>query len=312
MGDDPTPVAFAVRPGTRAAVVAEDLQRAGLVRSALRFRQLAEASGLASQLKAGRHELRRTMSAPEILEALASGHSRRPELITIPEGLRAEEVALYLQERGVADTRSFLDIVAGRERQLPLPPGAASLEGYLFPDSYEFPLDPTPVAVVQTLLGQFAQRVDEPLRSQAAARGLSLHQLVTLASIIEREAVHASERPRIATVYYNRLALGMPLEADPTVQYALTPFGALTPSQGFWKPALQPADLFVDSPYNTYRVAGLPPGPICSPGLAALRAAADPEAGPWLYFVARGDGSHLFATSLEEHLRNIAAAQRPS
>jgi UPF0755 protein len=132
--------------------------------------------------------------------------------------------------------------------------------------------------------------------------------LVILASIIEREAMEPSERKQIAAVFHNRLARGMALEADPTVQYGLVPPGLLSASNGFWKPELHGSDLALASPYNTYAFSGLPPGPICSPGYEALQAAADPDVGPWLYFVSGGDGSHLFASSLTEHLRNVALA----
>jgi UPF0755 protein len=135
---------------------------------------------------------------------------------------------------------------------------------------------------------------------------MTVHELVTLASIIEREAVEPEERPKVSAVLHNRLDLGMPLEADPTVQYALLPFGSLSAPSGFWKAPLSSQDLQVGSSYNTYQRDGLPPGPICSPGLAALQAAANPAEGPWLYFFAKGDGSHLFATTLDEHLQNIA------
>jgi UPF0755 protein len=163
--------------------------------------------------------------------------------------------------------------------------------------------------VVRRLVGQFERQVGEEIRSKAQQRGLSVHQLVTLASIIEREALRADERPWISAVYHNRLQRGVPLEADPTVQYALVAPGTRSVPSGFWKANLAPDDLRVGSLYNTYQAVGLPPGPICSPGVASIEAAASPFDGPWMYFVARGDGSHAFAATLEEHLRNVAMEQ---
>lgn len=305
VSDDPSPVLFAVRPGTSAAAVAEDLRKAGLIRSPARFRFLAESANLDTKLRAGSYELRRTMSAREILDALVSGQARRADLVTIPEGWRAEEIALLLEASGIVSADAFLKAVAGGATSQPLPVGASSFEGYLFPDSYEFPASALPGEVLSRFLEQFERRVDQTIRARALERGLSLQQLVTLASIIEREAVDPGERHRIAAVFYNRLARGMWLEADPTVQYALIPFGSVQVPTGFWKRTLERGDLTLASPYNTYRYPGLPPGPICSPGLRSLEAATDPEEGPWLYFVARGDGSHLFAATLDEHVRNV-------
>lgn len=308
VGTDPSPVNFAVRPGSSARQVAEDLLRVGLIRSPAGFLALAERSRLDKDLQAGNYELRRTMSASEILRALASGAARRLDLVTIAEGWRAEEVALFLDGRGVISAEQFMEAVAGRTGTLPLPLGAPSFEGYLFPETYEFKPNSSPEDVLRVFLQQFEERVDGSLRAQAGAQGLSIQQLVTLASIIEREAVEPEERPQIAGVLHRRLDLGMPLEADPTVQYALIPFGLVSSAAGFWKAPLSGADLQVVSSYNTYAAPGLPPGPICSPGMASLRAAANPEPGPWLFFVARGDGSHLFSRTLDEHVANVARA----
>lgn len=310
VSDDPRPVYFAVRPGATAQQVADDLRRAGLIASTVRFRALAEVTGLDRKLQAGNFELRRNMTAREVLDGLTSGTARRPKLVTIAEGWRAEEVALALEAHSVVPAAGFMAVVAGRQDGVSLPSGATSFEGYLFPDSYEFPLDARPEDVVRQLVNRFEARVDGRVREQAAARGLSIHELVTVASIIEREAVEPRERPRIAAVFHNRLAQGMNLEADPTVQYALTRFGLLSPPGGYWTAELATSDLRLASPYNTYLNSGLPPGPICSPGLAALEAAANPEPGPWLYFVAKGDGTHLFATNLSDHRANVARVGR--
>jgi UPF0755 protein len=185
-------------------------------------------------------------------------------------------------------------------------PAGASLEGYLFPDTYQVSPDVTAADLIQRMLRTFDQRVASQMRQQAAARGLTVHQWVTLASIVEREAVIASERPVIASVYLNRLELGMKLDADPTVQYAL---GYQAQTRSWWKRPLLLEDLEVKSPYNTYKNPGLPPGPIANPGLASLRAVVEAPDTDYYYFVANkqaGDGSHVFARTIEEHQRNIA------
>jgi len=311
---DTTPVSFAVRPGSSASDIADDLQRAGLIRSAAAFRVQAELRGLSSQLRVGEYELNRAMSLPEVMDTLAGGRTRRGGLVTIPEGWRAEEVAAYLQTAGVIDAAEFVELVAGREQidGIRLPAGASSFEGYLFPETYEFGREPTAARVFQRLTAEFERRVDPSIQANAAERGLHLHELITLASIIEREAVDPDERADIAAVFHNRLARGMPLQADPTTQYALVPFGRMVDAGTYWKRVLTAADLQSSSPYNTYRVTGLPPGPICNPGLASIVAAANPSKRPWLYFVAKGDGTgtHYFAETLDEHLRNVARAPR--
>lgn len=307
--DDPSPVVFVVRPDASAAAIGEDLERRRIIRSATAFRVHAELRGVGGRLGVGEYELRRNMGVGEILDALAAGRVRRG-LVTIPEGWRAEEIAQHLEASGVADASAFMRVVSAVEpgALVPLPPGALSFEGYLFPESYDFGQRPAPEAVLRTLIGEFERRVDGGLRARAEERGLSVHQLVTLASIVEREGGRPEERARISAVFHNRLVRRMPLQADPTAQYALVPFGTLL-DRPYWKRELSSADLAVDSPYNTYRAAGLPPGPISNPGLDSIRAAAEPADGPWLYFVARGDGSHLFAETLSEHLQNVARAR---
>jgi len=310
--DDPTPVVFSVRPGATAAEVGEDLQRAGLIRSATTFRVLAGVNNAGTHLQVGEYELRRDMSVSDVLQVLASGRTVRNGLVTVPEGWRAEEIAQHLEAQGVTTASAFVEAVRSPSLVAELAPGGNpnALEGYLFPDSYDFGRDPTPQKVVRTMVGQFERRVSPGILAQAKENGLSYQGLITLASIIEREAVAPEDRAKIATVFHNRLDRGMPLQADPTTQYALVPFGTLTPGLSYWKRELTQVDLRAESPYNTYRSSGLPPGPICNPGLASIEAAANPVPGPWLYFVARGDGTHLFAQTLDEHNRNVAQVNR--
>jgi UPF0755 protein len=310
--DDPSVVTFTVRPGATAASIGDDLQRAGLIRSALAFRITAESRRISAQLQTGEFELRRNMTLTQIQDAIASGRTARSPLVTIPEGWRAEEIAQYLETRSLLDAEAFMRVASDPAPVLELSSlrNARSLEGYLFPDSYDFSRDPSPEGVVRTLVAQFEQKVDDSIRVKAAGQGLSVHGLVTLASIIEREAVDPDERPLVSAVFHNRLERGMPLQADPTTQYALVPFGTLTPGLAYWKRELTQADLRTDSAYNTYRSNGLPPGPICNPGLASIEAAANPAARPFLYFVAKGDGTHLFAETLDEHNRNVSRVGR--
>jgi len=183
-----------------------------------------------------------------------------------------------------------------------LDPDAEDLEGYLFPDTYPFPRRTTAADVVRAMVAGFERAFDAELRAAAASRGMTVREVVTLASLIEKETAAADERTLVSAVYHNRLRIGMPLQCDPTVIYALM-------LSGRWNGNIRRQDLQIDSPYNTYRYAGLPPGPIAGPGRAALVAALDPVDVKYLYFVSRNDGTHVFATTLAEHNRNVARWQ---
>ena len=308
VSDDPTPYLFLVRPGATASEIGAELEGAGLVKSATAFRIQVELRNAGSRLAVGEYELRRNMTAGEIVDALAQRLTRRTGLVTIPEGWRAEEIAQYLEASGVVPAAEFMDAVAGLggADDPDLPDATGSFEGYLFPDTYDFGRDVSASAVLRRFTAEFDRRIDAGLRAAAAERGLSLQQLVTLASIVEREASQPDEREQIAAAFENRLDRSMPLQADPTVQYSLVPFGTISASTTYWKRELAIEDLQHDSPYNTYRRQGLPPGPISNPGRAAIEAVATAPDRPWLYFVARADGSHLFAETLEAHNRNVA------
>jgi UPF0755 protein len=305
----PRRVTFTVRPGQSAGTIGDGLQQNGLIRSSLTFRLKVESRGVAGKIEAGEYELSPSMSTSDIVAALSRGAARGGATLTVVEGWRVEQVALRIEELGLAPADDVLRLVRSpREYGLALPdPSATSLEGYLFPDTYELEPAASPLQIVEIMLRQFDRRFGESLRRRAADRGLPLAQAVTLASIVEREAVHSEERPLIASVYLNRLAAGMRLEADPTVQYAVADVearGALS-SRRLWKRELTQQDLVLDSPYNTYRFAGLPPGPICSPGFDSLQAAVAPAETAYLYFVARGGGYHAFAETPERHQANV-------
>ncbi len=305
-GDDSTAVLFSINPGETAATIAQRLQREDLIRDAQLFLYLARYRGVDAQLEAGEYELRPNMTMDEIVDTLQHGRLREV-MVTIPEGKRAEEVAELLEGQGLVDSEAFMalvesgafayDFLYGR------PEGAAtSLEGFLFPETYRVPADYDAAQILDLMLSTFGGRFSPEMRELAAEKGLTIHEAVTLASIVEREAVIPEERPTIASVYLNRLEQGMYLQSDPTVQYAL---GYQEDTGQWWKiPMSLEEDVQVDSPYNTYLYPGLPPGPICNPGLASLQAVLEPAETTYLFFFSRFDGSHAFAETYEEHLRN--------
>jgi UPF0755 protein len=268
-------VNLTVQQGESPATIARQLERAGVIRSAEHFSVLAGLMGVGGQLQAGDYELTRGMPTAVVVDRLRRNETLPQFVLTIPEGWRWEQVAEHLERKGIASVADFQAALAATDYNAPFlagrPPGA-SLEGYLFPDTYFFTVKATAHDIVARLLATFAQRFPPELQQQAQTQGLSLHQAVTLASIIEREAVSPGERPTIASVYLNRIKQGMLLQADPTTPYALAADPASVQKYGWWKRDLTLDDLKVRSPYNTYVTAGLPPGPIASPGEASLRA----------------------------------------
>jgi UPF0755 protein len=275
--------------------IADRLAEAGAVRSPHAFLVLTLVRGQVRSLKAGEYEIPRDASTLEVLDLLASGRVRQ-HVVLHPEGATIAELARLLEVARLASTEDVARAATDEALRRALDVNAPSLEGYLYPDTYYFVRGMS----AQEMLGRMVQRMRAKLGpeilAQARARGLDLHQLLTLASIIEREAVDASEQRLISAVFWNRLALNMPLQADPTVQYAV--------AKG--RQALTRADLAIDHPYNTYLRRGLPPGPIASPGLAAIHAALDPAPVKYLYFVARDDRSHHFSSTVAEHNAAVA------
>jgi UPF0755 protein len=285
--------------GTRA--IGRRLAAAGVVRDELIFRVALGLSGEARRLKAGPYRFERPMSALDVIGKIARGEVDLLSL-TFPEGLTIKEMAAIFEQRGFGPAASFTAASKDVSAISADDPAARDLEGYLFPDTYALARGSDAVRVVQMMLDRFRTVATPQLIADAAARGLTLRQLVTLASIVERETALAEERPIVAAVYANRLRIGMGLQSDPTVIYALQRAGSYTGN-------LRRDDLQLDSPYNTYRFAGLPPGPIASPGKGSLEAAARPAAVDFLYFVSRNDGSHEFARTLDEHNRNVQKYQ---
>ncbi len=312
------PVPFTVERGETARSIATRLEEMGLIRDARLFELYLRYYGLTTKLEAGEFTLRRNMTIPEIAQALQQARAEEV-VVTIKEGWRMEEIADYLNAQGVVDTQEFLSVARTPEALSPdirskhaflqaLPPGS-TLEGYLFPETYRVAVGSDPETIIAKMLETFDARVPTQWREDAAARGYTLHQIVTMASIIERETPLADERPLVSSVYWNRLEgrcpeAGTYLQADPTVQYAMG-----RPGQWWWQPPSVDVYKQIKSPYNTYLNPGLPPGPIANPGLSAIKAAVYPAQTQYCFFVATGDGGHVFAVTLAEHERNVKAYQ---
>ncbi len=280
--------------GTSTERIAAQLYRAGIIRSPTGFEALHLLGGT---LKAGEYRFAHPAKLAEVYRRIVRGDVYTVA-VTIPEGANLFDIANRIEAAGLGTHAGFLAAAkADTALVARLDPKATSLEGYLFPSTYRFARHTAPAAILRTMVRQFAV--------EAAALDLTgdLHRTVTLASLVERETPIAAERPLVASVFENRLAKGMPLETDPTVIYA-----ALL--RGQYRGSIYQSDLQFDSPFNTYRHAGLPPGPICNPGMVSLRAAMHPAHTDYLYFVAAGAdplGQSRFAATLEEHERNVAA-----
>ncbi|WP_276308340.1 endolytic transglycosylase MltG [Ammonifex thiophilus] len=294
----PEGVSLYIPPRASTHWVAEELYRHHVIRNPSLFRLYTRLKGIDKKILPGEYVFWGRLGLAQVTAELTKG----PVLwrITVPEGFTLKELAELLEAKGIASAGEFWRVVESYPFSYAFlgeaPPGRRRLEGYLFPDTYEVPAG-TPIQdIIDLMLRRFAQVAEEmQLEEGAREQGLSLHQLVTLASLVEQEARYDEERPLIAGVLYHRLRLDMPLQVDATVAYVLDK----------WKSPLTYADLEVNSPYNTYHVKGLPPGPIASPGRASLNAALHPEFTDYLYYVAKPDGHHAFARTLDEHEENI-------
>jgi UPF0755 protein len=251
-------------------------------------------------LKAGVYQFDQALSAVDVIEKIVRGDVII-KTITVREGLDRFAVAKLFADEGLGTEKSWDAVTRDPDLVRDIAPEAQSLEGYLFPDTYKFDPGTPAETIARAMVANFRKHWGNEIA--LISTGLNPHQTVTLASIIETEAQLPQERPLVASVYINRVHKRMLLGADPTVIYALK-------LANRWDGNIRKADLQIDSPYNTYRRPGLPPGPIANPGLASLRAAAAPATTPYLYFVARNDGSHVFAMSNEEHNRNVNKYQR--
>ncbi len=287
--------------GAGSRTIGDRLVAGGAVRDIWTYRAALYLTGEGRKLKAGEYRFDHPMTPTEVIDKLARGDVYVVSL-TFPEGLTLAEMAKIFAAHGLGTAAAF--VAAARDGSLvrDLDPAATDLEGYLFPETYAVPRHTDAAKLVKLMVSRFEHVLTPELRQDAGARHLSVRQLVTLASIVEKETARADERPLVAAVYATRLRIGMPLQCDPTVIYALT-------KAGHYDGNIHKADLSFDSPYNTYRYPGLPPGPIASPGRASLEAAAHPADADFLYFVSRNDGTHAFARTLDEHNRNVQEFQ---
>lgn len=277
---------FSVKRSEGARSIAERLQKQGFIRSPVAFFIFVRFGGISDNIQAGQFLLSPSMNMKTVAVNLT--HGTIDVRIMIPEGWRKEEIALKLaQELGIPENEF----------------NRVAKEGYMFPDTYLFPKDATPSAIADILFATFKKRVTESDMSLAKQKNLSLDDLVTISSLIEREARLEEDRPLIASVILNRLKLGMKLDIDASVQYAL---GYQTKERTWWKKELTQEDLEVDSLYNTYKNAGLPPTPIANPGIAAIRAVLNAPETDYLYYIADKQGKSHFAKTIEEHDANIA------
>jgi UPF0755 protein len=291
-----------IPPGLGSAAVGRRLADAGVVRSGDVFRIAVWLRGSGRRLQAGEYRFDRPMTAAEVVDKIARGDVY-VRAITFREGLTIREMAALFESAGFGSAADFIAASKNATLIQGLDPNARDLEGYLFPDTYTLPRKATAAQLVERMVSRFQKSMTPELQARAAARDLSVRELVTLASLVEKETGKPEERTIVAGVYSNRLRIGMGLQCDPTVIYALM-------LAGRYDGNIRKGDLQIDSPYNTYRHAGLPPGPIAAPGEASLHAAATPADVPYLYFVSRNDGSHVFSVTLEEHNRNVNEFQR--
>jgi UPF0755 protein len=299
LAEEAPEVLFAVESGASLGRIAEGLEAAELVRDARAVAWLARFRGLAGSLRAGEYRLSAALSPEEILDQIAAGRVATYEVV-VPEGFTAVMIAQRLEEAGLADAAEFEAVTRDPDFAAALSVPSDRLEGYLFPETYTLARGESARAIARAMVEQF-QRVWVDLAPAAEARGLEMHEVVTLASIVEKETGAPEERPLIASVFANRLARRMRLESDPTTIYGIPDFDG----------NLRRRDLEnEDNPYNTYRIPALPPGPIASPGRAALAAVVEPADSEYLFFVSRNDGTHVFTKSYSEHVRAVDRYQR--
>jgi UPF0755 protein len=290
-----------IRQRASSSEIGRDLAAAQVVRDPRLFRVALWWTGRGRSLKAGEYRFDHPLTPLEVVDILVRGEVYTVRL-TFPEGLTVAEMAKLYEAHGFGSMGEFVAASRNVERIRDLDDKAADLEGYLFPETYALPRKTPGARLVGLMVDRFRTVYDEKMRARAAEQGLTTRQVVTLASLVEKETGKAEERPIVAAVYRNRMKIGMPMQADPTIVYALE-------KAHRYDGNIRREDLAIDSPYNTYKYPGLPPGPIASPGKASLEAVLTPADVPYLYFVSRNDGSHVFATTLAEHDTNVQKFQ---
>ncbi len=299
LATDAPEVIFSVAPGDTLAAVTRNLEAEQLIRSAVAAEWLARLRGLAGELRSGEYRLSATQRPRQILEQIAEGRVATWE-VALPEGFNAVQIGERLEQARLVERDAWLTAVRDPTLATALGVEGETLEGYLFPETYRLPRGLAAPQVAKLMVEQF-HTVWQPIAPLAAERGLSMREVVTLASIIEKESGVPEERPLIASVFLNRLARRMRLESDPTVIYGIPDFDG----------NLRRRDLEDDeNPYNTYRISGLPPAPIANPGAEALRAVVEPAQSDYFYFVSRNDGTHIFSRTYREHVIAVNEFQR--
>jgi UPF0755 protein len=301
-------VCFDIEAGSGGDEIASRLVRAGVVGSERQFNLLLEYAGGGADLRAGRYDFPLGSPAAEVIRRLREGDTHET-FVSVPEGMRLEQLGEWLDESDIVSLDDWLEAISGARPESVLEgrPEGASLIGYLLPATYPLGCGepPTAESLVEAMLAALDAQFTPELRAEAEASGMTLHEVLTLASIVEKEAVMPDEQPLIASALLNRLEVGIALQTDPTVQFAVAT--ANEGERGWW-PEIFLEDLEYDSLYNTYQYPGLPPGPIANPGIGAITAVIRPAETDFFYFVARCDGSerHEFAATLDEHNANVA------
>jgi UPF0755 protein len=298
---DEPPVTLVIPQGASVSEIGQRVHDLGLVRHPVLFRLVVMLRGDAARLHAGEYAIEGPLTLGQLIDKIARGEVVRHE-VTFPEGKALAEMAKIVAARGLPEG-AFLAAARDPGPIHDLDAEARDLEGYLFPDTYDVPRGPDPARMLVERMVKRFRDVTAAERALLKDTGLTLRETVTLASLVELETARPEERPRIAAVFHNRLKIGMPLQTDPTVIYAMRQAGSYDGN-------IRRADLDIDSPYNTYRNRGLPPGPIASPGLESLRAVLRAPATKELYFVSRNDGRHFFSATLAEHQRAVDFYQR--
>jgi UPF0755 protein len=290
-----------IPPGSSAAQIGDRLKKAGVVRSGLAFTLMAKVLGESGEMKAGEYRLRRDLGVVEVINELVQGTTAESQWVTIPEGWTLRQITTQLESQKLVRSHEFMRAVRRKPEAYGLQVGSrrGSVEGYLMPDSYKVPVKSSERKIVALMVKNWKEKAWNPNQALFRKNDLPPDKVVILASMIEREARVAEDRPLISSVIRNRLAKKMKLQIDATVLYAL----------GKHKSVVTFADLKVKSPFNTYRNVGLPPGPICNPGVDAIQAALEPAQTDYLYYVAKPDGSHIFTRTGEEHAAAIAKAK---
>jgi UPF0755 protein len=278
--------------------ITRSLKEKGVISSERLFSFWATVLAVDKKIRWGHYRFELPLSPREVLNQLVSGKGVFLR-VTVPEGLTVKEIADLLEKEEVIKKQELVDEARNPELLSQLELGGKGLEGYLFPDTYYFSPGTSAREILLAMGSQFRRRLTPAMQKQSLAMGFDIHQIVTLASVIEKETGNDLERPLISAVFHNRLKTRMPLQSDPTVIYSLDDFSG----------DLKRKDLRNPSPYNTYQVQGLPPGPICNPGLSSLNAALEPAPVPYLYFVSKNDGSHIFSVTLDEHNRAVKTYQ---